>query len=115
MQGGLTIALPSPYIFTMKQFTALMTAALLAASPLSADEGSPPLPPEDELEQLGDLAESWMKRFADRMSPMVEQLKDLVDDMNAYQAPEMLPNGDIIIRRKPDADTTEDEPPSIEL
>ncbi len=46
---------------------------------------------------------------------MVEQLKDMVDDMNAYQAPEMLPNGDIIIRRKPDTEVTKDEPPSIEL
>ena len=44
-----------------------------------------------------------MKRFADRMSPMVEQLQDMVDDLNAYEAPEMLPNGDIIIRRRPDA------------
>ena len=33
----------------------------------------------------------------------------------AYEAPEMLPNGDIIIRRKPDAETAEDEAPSIEL
>ncbi len=99
----------------MKQFTALMTAALLTASPLAADDSKSPLPTEDELEQLGELAESWMKRFADQMSPMVEQLKSMVDDMNAYQAPEMLPNGDIIIRRKPDAETVEDEPPSIEL
>ena len=102
----------------MKQIIALSTAALLAASPLQAgqhDAPKSPLPSEDELEQLSDLAESWMKRFADRMSPMVEQLKDMVDDLNAYEAPEMLPNGDIIIRRKPDAKPTEDEPPSIEL
>lgn len=99
----------------MKQFTAILTAAVIAASPIAADDSKSPLPTEDELEQLGELAESWMKRFADRMSPMVEQLKDMVDDMNAYQAPEMLPNGDIIIRRKPDVEATEDELPSVEL
>lgn len=102
----------------MNHLTAIFAAALLAASPLQAeqhDAPKSPLPSDGELEQLGDLAESWMKRFADRMSPMVEQLKDMVDDMNAYQTPEMLPNGDIIIRRKPDIETPEDEPPSIEL
>ena len=101
----------------MKQFTALLIAATMAASPLAADDGKSPLPSDDELEQLSDLAESWMKRFTDRMAPMVDQLKDMVDDMNAYQAPEMLPNGDIIIRRKPDAPvvTPEEEMPQIEL
>lgn len=102
----------------MKQFTAILSAALLASSPLQAGQHEAPkspLPSEDEFEQLGELAESWMKRFSDRMSPMVEQLKDMVDDLNAYQAPEMLPNGDIIIRRKPDTETPDDEPPSIEL
>ena len=99
----------------MKQFTAILTASLLAATPIAAEDSKSPLPTEDELEQLGELAESWMKRFTDRMSPMVEQLKDMVDDMNAYQAPEMLPNGDIIIRRKPEVEATEDEAPSIAL
>jgi hypothetical protein len=40
----------------------------------------------------------------------------LVDDMTNYELPEMLENGDIIIRRKPDAPVV--EPPadqSIEL
>lgn len=102
----------------MKHIIPILAATVLAVAPLQADQNSPPtspLPTEDELEQLGDLAESWMKRFADRMSPMVEQLKDMVDDLNAYEAPEMLPNGDIIIRRKPDAEPAEDEAQSIEL
>ena len=67
------------------------------------------------MSQLGEFAEGWMKRFADKMSPMVEQLKDMVDDLNAYEAPEMLPNGDIIIRRKPEADAVEEEAESVEL
>lgn len=99
----------------MKQFTAITVAAFLAASPIHADDSKSPLPTEDELQQLGELAESWMKRFSEKVSPMVEQLKGMVDDLNAYQAPEMLPNGDIIIRRKPDADAAEDKPPSIAL
>ena len=49
------------------------------------------------------------------MEPAIRDLEGAIDNLNAYHAPEVLPNGDIIIRRKPDAETPEDEPPSIEL
>jgi len=99
----------------MKRSVALITALVLTASPLSADDSRSPLPSDEEMQQLGDMAERWMRDFADRMSPMVQQLREMVDDLNAYEAPELLPNGDIIIRRKPDAKIVEDETPSVEL
>ena len=99
----------------MKRSAALITALVLTASPLSADDSRSPLPSDEEMQQLGDMAERWMRDFADRMSPMVQQLREIVDDLNAYEAPELLPNGDIIIRRKPDAKVVEDEAPSVEL
>lgn len=68
--------------------------------PAERDDGL--LPNEEELRELGDLAERMLRRFGDRMEPMAERLRALVDDLDAYEAPEMLPNGDIIIRRKPD-------------
>lgn len=37
------------------------------------------------------------------MKPAIDQLLTLVDDITHYEAPELLENGDIIIRRKPDA------------
>ena len=102
----------------MWKYASIITAALLVASPLQAgqhDAPKSPSPTEEELQKLGEIAQGWMKQFADRMSPMVEQLKEMVDDLNVYEAPEMLPNGDIIIRRKPKPETTEDGEPSIEL
>lgn len=99
----------------MKRSVALITALVLTASPLSADDSRSPLPSDEEMQQLGDMAERWMRDFADRMSPMVQQLREMVDDLSAYEAPELLPNGDIIIRRKPDAKIVEDETPSVEL
>ena len=102
----------------MKQITPYLAAALLAAAPLQAgDHDAPksPFPTDEEMEQLGDIAQSWMKRFADRMAPMVGQLKEMVDDLDAYEAPEMLENGDIIIRRKREKPAPADEPPSIQL
>ncbi len=35
------------------------------------------------------------------LRPMLEDLARMIGDVRNYQAPEMLPNGDIIIRRRP--------------
>lgn len=107
----------------MKQITrkpfavAALAATLFAAPSVFAEDGDREriLPNEEELRELGDMAQRWMREFSDTMSPMAERLKEIVDDLDAYEAPEMLPNGDIIIRRKPDApkpeagDEAEDE------
>src|SRR6056297_2552256 len=37
---------------------------------------------------------------AEEMGPALRDLMDQVGDLSAYHAPEVLPNGDIIIRRK---------------
>jgi hypothetical protein len=37
------------------------------------------------------------------MGPRLKQLVDLMGDVTNYEAPERLPNGDILIRRKPGA------------
>jgi hypothetical protein len=59
-------------------------------------------PALDEFEGLADQMGPALKNFATEMGPKLGELLDQVDDWNAYAAPEMLPNGDIIIRRKPD-------------
>lgn len=87
----------------------LLAAALLAAAPVHAHEpeSEPLFPSEEQLEQLGRLAENWMRDFADEVSPMMERLKGLIDDASSYEPPEVLPNGDIIIRRRPSAEPEE--------
>jgi hypothetical protein len=40
----------------------------------------------------------------------MRDIMDEVKDWSVYEAPEMLPNGDIIIRRKPDAPPPEVAP-----
>lgn len=50
------------------------------------------------------------------MKPAIDKLMAMVDDITNYQAPEMLDNGDIIIRRKPDAPPVQPpEAPGIDL
>jgi hypothetical protein len=61
-----------------------------------------------------------LRDFAREMGPKLTELLDEVEDWSAYQAPEMQPNGDIIIRRKPDhpmvpPDTPTEPAPQIDL
>ncbi|MEM8730861.1 MAG: hypothetical protein AAGF79_13170 [Pseudomonadota bacterium] len=59
-------------------------------------------------EALGTL-EYWAETFGPsfqsfltEMGPGLADLMDEVEDWAAYETPELLPNGDIIIRKKPD-------------
>lgn len=60
---------------------------------------------------LGEMSE-MLHKFGPAIAPAMERMLELVDDMTNYELPEMLDNGDIIIRRKPDAPTV--EPPADE-
>lgn len=61
---------------------------------------------EPALEDLRGLAEEMrpaMRAFADTMGPAFADLIERLDDIRNYEAPVILPNGDILIRRRPDA------------
>lgn len=65
---------------------------------------------EPALEDLKDLTEDMgpqMLEFFSEMGPSLGALMDEIEDWSLYEAPEVLPNGDIIIRRKPDRETEE--------
>ena len=71
-----------------------------------------------ELQGMADDMGPALRNFAAEMGPKLSALLDEIEDWSVYEAPEVLPNGDIIIRRKPDAPLTapsEDENPQIEL
>ena len=108
---------------------ALCISGLLAfATPLTADE--PPLVPENDKpaelpEGLGDLFERMLRGFAEetaphlrnlerqlqQMEPEIERFWDSLRGMAQYHPPEILPNGDILIRRRQpdDAPPPEDQ------
>ena len=62
--------------------------------------------------EIGALSKS-MEDAARDLGPALEQLRALIDDMQNYEAPVRLPNGDILIRRKPEA--APPGPPEMEL
>lgn len=51
---------------------------------------------------IGDM-KALAEQFGPAIAPSVEKLLALVDDMTNYELPEIQENGDILIRRKPDA------------
>lgn len=56
------------------------------------------------------LAEEFgpeLHRFAQEFGPAMQGLFEAIDSIDNYMAPEVLPNGDILIRRRPEAPTYE--------
>ncbi len=107
------------YIPVMKK---IATAALIVtlAAPLSAqeaeDEGFDLMkegarqmfrglmddlgPALDDLQGLAEEMRPRVRDFAQEMGPALRDLMSEVEDWSVYHPPEMLPNGDIILRHK---------------
>ena len=49
---------------------------------------------------MGEALRLFMKGLMAELEPALDDLGDLLDNLDAYHPPEVLPNGDIIIRRK---------------
>lgn len=103
----------------MPRFIAPFAAALLLAAPLAAQEDDAPslmrrgaqMFLEGLLEEMGPALQG-MQAFVDRMGPALRDLVEEVEDWSVYEPPEVLPNGDIIIRRKPPADRAPADAPA---
>lgn len=66
-------------------------------------------PALDTLRGQAEEMEPALRDFVEDMAPALRDLMDKAGDLSAYHAPEVLPNGDIILRRKtPEGD--EDAP-----
>lgn len=73
----------------------------------------------DELSGLVSELEPALEMLATEMGPALLEVIQSLDSVRYYDAPEILPNGDIIIRRKEDAPEyvppVSDEPEAIDL
>mgnify|MGYP006981782880 CR=1 FL=1 len=77
----------------------IVIAALTPPLPLTAQVQ----PPEGLLERL--------ERLTKPLVPMLRDLGEQIENMPNFYPPEVLPNGDIIIRRNPDPEAPEPPPP----
>ena len=76
------------------------------------DEMEPALKDLDEMS--GEMAAA-IDALMSEMGPALVELYEKIDDFKNYEAPEVLPNGDIIIRRKDEAPVYELPEGEIEL
>jgi len=94
----------------MKRIVVLCLAVMVAPLPVVAQEaGSGDM--SQGLDLLGEGAKLFLKGLSGEMQPALKDLAQnvepalrellgMIDDFGAYEMPERLPNGDIIIRRK---------------
>lgn len=57
----------------------------------------------EEMRPKLDEMQKGLEEAAREMGPKLGQFLALIDDIRNYEAPERLPNGDIVLRRKPGA------------
>jgi hypothetical protein len=104
-------------MIAMKQIAVPIFALSLIASPALAQEDAPSLmergarlffeglmqemePALDEVEGLAKDLVPLMQELSGEMGQAFADLLDQVEDWAAYHPPEILPNGDIILRKK---------------
>jgi hypothetical protein len=74
----------------------IATALWMAAVPAASQEGDV----EEGMDLLSEGTRLLLRGLLAEMEPALRDLRGALDNLNAYHPPEMLPNGDIIIRRK---------------
>lgn len=117
----------------MKRIATYAGLALLAAMPLQAQEGETGRslmergaelffdglrremePALDDLKGLAEEMEPALREFVGEMGPALADILDEIEDISDYHPPEMLPNGDIILRKKT-PDEMADDPMDDEI
>lgn len=78
-------------LLNMKRIALIL---LLFATPVAAQEE------EQGRDLMGEALKLFMRGLMAEMEPAMEGMEGLLEDLSAYHPPEILPNGDIIIRRK---------------
>ncbi len=82
----------------------MLVILLLLATPAPADTQE-----EQGRDLMAEALKLFMRGLMAEMEPAMEGMEGLLEDLSAYHPPEILPNGDIIIRRKTPVDRGPDE------
>ncbi|MEM6637501.1 MAG: hypothetical protein AAF667_16600 [Pseudomonadota bacterium] len=77
---------------------ALLSIMLAVGTPVAAEDKDSSL--KDGMELLSEGTRLLIEGLIQEMQPALDGLGDALSDLNAYHPPEILPNGDIILRRK---------------
>ena len=98
----------------MKSVAHIALVACLAATPVAAQEEDGNSDVRDGARKMSEAFELLFKGLSKEMEPLSDAWREMLEDLGdlpQYEAPETLPNGDIIIRRKrPLPDTIDGTP-----
>jgi hypothetical protein len=83
----------------------------LAALPAASQDGEI----EEGMDLLSEGTRLLLRGLLAEMEPALRELRGALVGLNAYHPPEMLPNGDIIIRRKTPEEIEESRPDGEEI
>lgn len=87
--------------------SAAMGVALFAPPSMASEDDASAAPKgsdsmtdfSQEAEQMSEAAKDAIEKFAVMIEPILESFARVIEDMPRYETPEVLPNGDILIRR----------------
>lgn len=97
----------------------VLAVLLLLPLPVMAQtDDAPPPTLEDSLGQLRDGAGALLRLLMDEMepalqdmAPLLDRLSELTTSLPGYHPPEILPNGDILLRRRTPEDAPDQDGP----
>ena len=89
----------------------LLAPLLIIAAPVFAQD----TPEPEGRDLMSEALRLFMRGLLEEMEPAMDDFTALLDNLDAYHAPEVLPNGDIIIRRKTPLEPEEPAPGEIDL
>ncbi len=105
------MGMAADHIRAMSHTARMIACALcLCAAPLAAqDKEALSERKEFDFEKFADAAREALDQLTEQILPLLEELGEKVGELSEYHAPEVLPNGDIIIRRKTPEELAPDE------
>ena len=85
--------------------TLALALTLALAAPAAAEEDSPM---RDGWSLIEEGTRLMLRGLRDELDPMLRDLQEKLGDLSAYHPPEILPNGDILIRRRTPLEPSEE-------
>jgi hypothetical protein len=119
-RAGLFIRPKHSHLESMKRIACATCLSVALALPVAAQDGADgPGDMEQGFSLLEEGARLMLRGLMAELAPMLDDMEGAISDLSAYHAPEILPNGDILLRRKvpiaPEAPTPESPSDGAEI
>lgn len=84
----------------MRRIVPATLAALALAVTAAAEEPAPEGTLRDGFSLIEEGTRLMLRGLMDDLEPALREMQDRIGDLSSYHPPEVLPNGDILIRRR---------------